>query len=295
MDLERLHINVRGTLKKISMAKLTWFRTGGDAWVFQPVDEDDILDFLEQVPHDIPVYPLGLGSNTLVRDGGYDGVIMRMNAFNDICVHDTCITVGAGAMDAKVAKIAHSHNITGLEYLIGIPGAIGGAIAMNAGAYGTETKDVLVSARGITRTGHVVEYTPDRLGMSYRCCAVAPDVIFTRAVFKGRLGKADDIARTMENITTNRTQTQPVRSATGGSTFRNPDGAKAWELIDSVGLRGAIVGDACISDKHCNFLINQGSATSRDLEDLIEMAIDKVQNIHAIILHPEIKIIGKKQ
>ena len=284
--------SVRGRVQVLAMDKLTWFRTGGYACVFTPADVADIQQFLQHTPAHIPVYPLGLGSNTLVRDGGYRGVIVRMTALNSIAVDGDMITAQAGVSDAKVAKTALQHGLSGLEFMMGIPGAVGGAIAMNAGAYGAEMKHVLVSASALNRRGEQVDLQAADMGMCYRCCAVAEGLIFTRAVLRGVPAHTQDIARHMDTIVTSRAQSQPVKSATGGSTFRNPNGRKAWHLIDSVGLRGYAVGGACISSKHCNFLINTGGATTADLESLLTTAQQKVYDSHHIRLIPEIKIIG---
>ncbi len=283
---------VRGRVQVLDMDKLTWFRTGGRACVFTPADMDDLQDFLQNIPANIPIYPLGLGSNVLVRDGGYKGVIIRMTALNYIQVNGDMVIAQAGVSDAKVAKTALQHGLSGLEFMIGIPGAVGGALAMNAGAYNSEIKNVLVSASALNRHGEQLDFTISDMGLAYRHCQVAQGLIFTQAVFKGIPTPKDDIAQNMDMIIKNRIESQPVKSATGGSTFRNPKGYKAWKLIDSVGLRGYAVGGAHISPTHCNFLINTGTATTADLEKLVHMAQQKVYDTHKVSLIPEIKIIG---
>ena len=284
--------SVRGSVTVVDMHKLTWFRTGGQTCVFTPADSADLQQFLQNLDRDIALYPLGLGSNTLVRDGGYKGVVIRTTRLNNITVQGTTITAGAGVADAKLAKTAQQYGLSGLEFMMGIPGAVGGAIAMNAGAYGAEIKDVLVSASALNRQGQEVQFRQSDMGFSYRYCAVAEGLIFTKAVFKTRPDSHKNIQNRMDKIMINRRDSQPVKSATGGSTFRNPNEKKAWELIDSVGLRGYTVGRACISPKHCNFLINTGGAKTADLEQLILMAKNKVQDQHNINLELEIKIIG---
>ncbi len=283
----------KGNIQILPLSKLCWFRVGGNGIVFSPSDENDLEYFLKNKPSNIKIYPMGLGSNTLVRDGGYDGVIIRLNNFNKTCVKDTTISTGAGNSDLKIAKLAMNNNISGFEFLSGIPGCIGGAIVMNAGAYGNETSDIFVSAQGFDYQGNKLTLSKEQMNFSYRHCDYANNVIFTSATFQGKIGKKEEINKKMQEINISRTNSQPIKSRTGGSTFRNPDNYKAWELIDKVNLRGKVIGGAQISEQHCNFLINQGSATSYDLEKLGELAKNTVKSKLGIDLNWEIKRIGK--
>lgn len=288
---------VRGSLThRAPLAPFSWFRTGGPAEVlFEPADEADLATFLGGCPPDVPVTVIGLGSNLLVRDGGVDGVVIRLGrGFQAIAVEaGHTLRAGAGAADVKVARAAAEAGIAGLTFLRGIPGTIGGALRMNGGAYGGETKDVLVEARGVDRSGHVKVYGNAEMGFSYRRCAVPDDVIFTEALFAGRPGDPAAILAEMTAITEARSATQPVNTRTGGSTFKNPPGAKAWELVDRAGCRGFRVGGAHVSDLHCNFLIADPGATAADVEALGEEVRRRVREATGVTLEWEIRRIGK--
>jgi UDP-N-acetylmuramate dehydrogenase len=276
------------------LADLTWFRVGGPAQVlFMPEDEEDLASFLRELPSDIPVTTVGLGSNLIVRDGGVEGVVIRLGkGFGAIAVDGTQIRAGTAVPDVKVARAAQEAGIAGLSFLRGIPGSIGGALRMNGGAYGGETKDVLIEARGVDRGGNIRTYTNAEMNFTYRHCGVGDDVIFTQALFAGRPGDADAIAAEMNKITESREATQPVKSRTGGSTFKNPPGHKAWQLVDAAGCRGLRVGDAQVSEMHCNFLINLGNATAAEIETLGETVRQRVKNNSGVELAWEIKRIG---
>ena len=286
---------VRGRLlPNQSLAELTWFRVGGPAQVlFMPEDENDLAYFLKALPADIAVTVIGLGSNLIVRDGGIAGVVVRLGrGFNDIAVEGHRIRVGAAVPDVKVARVAQEAGIAGLSFLRGIPGAIGGALRMNGGAYGSETKDVLISARAVDRAGRVHELSVGDMHYAYRHCGAPDDFIFTEAVFQGMPGDRAAIAAEMDEITETRETTQPVKSRTGGSTFKNPPGEKAWQLIDAAGCRGLIVGGAQVSELHCNFLINLGNATATDIETLGETVRKRVKQTSGVELDWEIKRLG---
>jgi UDP-N-acetylmuramate dehydrogenase len=263
---------VRGRYQPMaSMADLTWFRVGGPAEIlFTPADEADLADFLRDTPADIPVTVVGVGSNLLVREGGIEGVVIRLGrGFGAIAVEDGGrIRAGAAVPDVKVAKAALEAGLAGLSFLRGIPGTVGGVLRMNGGAYGRETRDVLVEARALDRAGRVHVLSNADMGYTYRHCGAPEDFIFTEALFQGEAGDPATIAEDMKAITEARESTQPVRSRTGGSTFKNPDGAKAWQLIEAAGCRGLEIGGAKVSQLHCNFLINEGTATAGDLETL---------------------------
>jgi UDP-N-acetylmuramate dehydrogenase len=277
------------------LAPLTWFRVGGPAQVlFMPEDEDDLASFLSELPSEIPVTVVGLGSNLIVRDGGVPGVVIRLGrGFNAVNVEDSNrIRSGTAVPDVKVARVAQEASIAGLSFYRGIPGAIGGALRMNGGAYGRETKDALIEARGVDRAGNIRVYRNADMGYSYRHCSVAEDVIFTEALFEGTPGDAATIAAEMDKITEARESTQPIKSRTGGSTFKNPPGHKAWQLIDAAGCRGLQVGDAQVSELHCNFLLNLGDATAHDIETLGETVRCRVKDNSGVELEWEIKRIG---
>ena len=292
---------VKGRLSAhVSMADLTWFRVGGPADVFfLPADAQDLSHFLGRLDRDIPVTVVGVGSNLLVRDGGVPGVVIRLaGGFNRVTAEPGArVRAGAGALDVTVAKRAGGNAIAGLEFLRGIPGSVGGALRMNAGAYGREIKDVLVTASALDRQGQRHELTVQEMGFGYRHSSVPGDIIFIEAVFQGAKGDAGEIATRMKEISQARETTQPIRSRTGGSTFKNPDpeesgGKKAWQLIDGAGCRGLVIGDAQVSEQHCNFLINRGRATAEDLEKLGETVRSKVANKSRITLQWEIQRIG---
>jgi UDP-N-acetylmuramate dehydrogenase len=287
---------LRGSLEaNAPTAPLSWFRTGGPAQVlFTPADTDDLAHFLANLDADIPVLVVGLGSNLLVRDGGLPGVLIRLGKpFSEIAVEPNHrIRAGAGAPDVKVARAAAEVGIAGLSFLRGIPGTIGGALRMNGGAYGGETKDVLVEAVGLTRSGALRTYTNAEMGFTYRHSAVPDDVIFIEALFEGRPGMPAEILAEMNAITDARSSTQPVNTRTGGSTFKNPPGKKAWELIAAAGCRGLRKGDAQVSEMHCNFLINHGAATAADIEGLGEEVRRRVRETSGVELEWEIKRVG---
>ena len=272
----------------------TWFRTGGPAEVlFRPADVEDLASFLAALPADVPVMVLGVGSNLLVRDGGVKGVIIRlMRGFTAVSVEGHEVVSGAGALDLNVALTAREHSLAGLEFLSGIPGTIGGAVAMNGGAYGGELSQVLLSAEAVDRAGAIHRVDAADLGFSYRHSAPPADWIFTSARLRATPGDQLAIARRIAEIDAARTESQP-RSRTGGSTFVNPPGHKAWELIDGAGCRGLRIGDAQVSEKHCNFLINLGSATAADVEVLGEEVRRRVFEQSGVRLEWEIRRIGE--
>jgi UDP-N-acetylmuramate dehydrogenase len=271
----------------------TWFGTGGPAEVlFRPADVEDLASFLRALPADVPVTVLGVGSNLLVRDGGVKGVVIRlMRGFTGIAVDGNELLAGAGAPDLNVALTARDHALAGLEFLSGIPGTMGGAVMMNAGAYGGELAEVLVSAEAIDRTGKVHRISAAELSFSYRHSSAPADWIFTSARLRGEPGDPLAIARRIAEIDSTRTESQP-RSRTGGSTFVNPPGHKAWELIDQAGCRGLRIGEAQVSEKHCNFLINLGAASAADIEALGEEVRRRVLDTSGVRLDWEIRRIG---
>jgi len=278
------------------LAPLTWFRVGGPAQIFfLPADEADLAVFLAGLPSELPVTVIGLGSNLIVRDGGIPGAVIRLSAkgFGEIAVEPSCrLRVGAAVPDLRAAKAAADAGIDGLAFYRGIPGAIGGALRMNAGAHGGETKDCLVEARGVDRGGAIRVFSNGEMGYSYRHCGAPDDVIFTQALFEGRPGDPATIAAEMDRITAAREATQPIREKTGGSTFKNPPGQSAWKLVDQAGCRGLVVGDAQVSEMHCNFLVNRGAATAADIEALGEEVRRRVKEASGVDLHWEIKRIG---
>jgi UDP-N-acetylmuramate dehydrogenase len=277
------------------LAELTWFRVGGPAQtMFLPEDEDDLAYVLAQLPSEIPVTVVGLGSNLIVRDGGVPGVVIRLGrGFNDIKAEaGSRLRVGAAVPDVKVARAAQENAIAGLSFMRGIPGAIGGALRMNGGAYGRETKDALLEARAVDRSGRVHVLANADMHYTYRHCGAPEDFIFTQALFAGTPGDAATIAAEMDKITEAREATQPIKSRTGGSTFKNPPGQKAWQLIDAAGCRGLVIGDAQVSELHCNFLINRGSAGAADIETLGETVRTRVKENSGVDLEWEIKRIG---
>jgi UDP-N-acetylmuramate dehydrogenase len=294
-DLKAKAPKLRGRLlPNQSLAELTWFRVGGPAQaLLMPEDEADLAYFLGAIPADVPVIVVGLGSNLIVRDGGIPGVVVRLGrGFSDVKVDGLRITAGPAVPDVKVARAAQEAGIAGLSFMRGIPGAVGGALRMNGGAYGGETKDVLVSARAVDRAGNVHVLSNADMHYTYRHCGVPEDFIFTEATFEGRAGDRAVIAAEMDKITESREATQPIKSRTGGSTFKNPPGHKAWQLIDKAGCRGLMVGGAQVSELHCNFLINQGTATAADIENLGETVRKRVKESSGVDLEWEIKRIG---
>lgn len=290
---------VRGRLEaNAPLADLTWFRVGGPAEVlYSPADEADLAHFLKNTADDIPVYVIGVGSNLLVRDGGVPGVVIRLGrGFAGLEAEgDHRIRVGTAVPDMRVARFAADNGIDGLTFLRGIPGTIGGALRMNGGAHGGETRDVLVEARAVDRKGTISVLSNADMGYSYRHCGAAPDLIFTEALFQGRPGRVEDIIAAMDDITAKREASQPIRTKTGGSTFKNPPGQKSWQLIDKAHMRGYILGGARVSDMHCNFLINEGGATAADIENLGEMVRKRVKETSGVDLEWEIKRIGVAQ
>lgn len=288
---------VRGRLtQNADLSKTNWFRVGGPAEVlFKPADLADLQHFLKNKPA-CPVMILGVGSNIIVRDGGIDGVVLKFGReFAGMEIKDGILEVGAAGLDGNVSLFAAEYEIAGLEFLSGIPGSIGGAIAMNGGAYGTEMKDILVKAEAVDLDGVLHSFTNEQLKFSYRKCGALLEkpLIFTKAWLKGKPGNKDEILARINQIKTEREESQPVRSRTGGSTYKNPEGHKAWQLIDAAGLRGFSIGGAQVSEKHCNFFINTGDAKAADLENLIKHVQEKVLQNSGIRLEPEIKIIGK--
>ena len=293
---------VRGRLARDEpLAPFTWLRVGGPAeLVFLPADEDDLQSFLKGLDAAVPVHVLGVGSNTLVRDGGVEGVVIRLGkGFATVSAEGERVTAGAGALDAQVAKAAATAGVAGLEFLTGVPGAVGGALVMNAGCYGSEVKDVLVEAHALTRGGEAITLTAAEMGYSYRRSAAAAEraLIFTGAVFAGRPDAPARIERRMAEITARREKSQPIREKTGGSTFKNPEGHSAWALVDAAGWRGKLFsatgGGAMFSPLHANFLINPGEATAADLEGLGEAVRADVRAQAGVELEWEIKRVGR--
>jgi UDP-N-acetylmuramate dehydrogenase len=286
---------VRGTYAENAPLKdLVWFRAGGNAEVlFRPADAEDLAAFLVAKPSDMRVSVIGVGSNLLVRDGGIPGVVVRLpGAFGKIAVEGTRVRVGAAALDAAVARQAAEAGIGGMEFLRGIPGTVGGALRMNAGCYGREIKDIFVEAIAIDGRGNKHVLTPTDMGFVYRKSQVPGDFIFVEAVFEGEKGDATEIKARMNALVEQRESTQPVKSKTGGSTFKNPPGHKSWQLIDEAGCRGLMRGAAQVSEKHCNFLINTGDATAADIEGLGEEVRAQVKAKFGIELEWEIKRVG---
>ena len=292
--IERLPA-VRGELgEDVPLARITWFRVGGSAEImFRPADRDDLIHFIANRPGDVNVTVIGVASNLLVRDGGIPGVTVRLGrGFAVIGIEDAQVSAGAAALDINVARACRDADVAGLEFLSGIPGTIGGALSMHAGAFGREMADVTVAAEAVDDGGLVRTLTLDDLGFSYRRCAVPEEWVFTGVRLKGVAGERGDIARRMEEIAGTRQGSQPIHSRTGGSTFQNPPGAKAWELIEAAGCRGLRRGGAMVSEQHCNFLINTGSATADDLEALGEEVRRRVRETSGVTLEWEIRIVG---
>ena len=288
--------NLRGRLMPNQpLAELTWFRVGGPAQIlFVPEDEADLAYVLAQLPADIPVTVVGLGSNLIVRDGGVPGVVIRLGrGFGEVKVEDGArIRAGTAVPDVKVSRAAQEAGLAGLAFFRGIPGAVGGALRMNGGAYGRETKDALIEARGVDRQGRLHVLSNGDMHYTYRHCGAPDDIIFTQALFQGAPGDPAAIAAEMDKITESREATQPIKSRTGGSTFKNPPGSKAWQLIDAAGCRGLKVGGAQVSEMHCNFLINLGGASATDIETLGETVRKRVRENSGVELEWEIKRIG---
>ena len=287
---------VRGRLTADApLAPLVWFKSGGKAeWLFEPADAEDLEQFLGELDPHVPVMALGLGSNLIVRDGGVRGVVVRLGKpFAKIeQLDETTIRCGGGASGILVSSTARDHGIAGLEFLRGIPGTVGGFVRMNGGAYGREVSDILVSARLVLRSGEVVEWPREKLGYTYRHSEVPQGAVVVEATFSGEPGEPDAIGAEMDAIARAREESQPLRSRTGGSTFKNPPGHKAWALIDAAGCRGLTMGDAQVSEKHCNFLLNLGSATSAEIEALGEEVRRRVRAKTNIMLEWEIQRVG---
>jgi UDP-N-acetylmuramate dehydrogenase len=277
---------------------------GGPAGaLFLPADEDDVRDFLRALPNSIPVTVIGVGSNIIVRDGGVDGVVIRLvgRRFSEVIVDietvdapKARIVAGAGALDSLVARTAAKAGVEGLEFFAGIPGTIGGALTMNAGCYGRETKDVLESAWGFDRSGEVHRFGAEAFGFTYRRHALPQQMIWMQAVFSGVRSTPESVQAGIARITEQRETTQPIREKTGGSTFKNPTGESAWRLVDEAGMRGARRGGAQVSEKHANFLINTGEASAADIEGLGEEVRAAVKRSRGIDLEWEIKRIGRE-
>lgn len=299
------------------LSKTNWFRVGGVAeWLFKPENTQDLSVFLRAIPAEIAVTVLGVGSNVIVRDGGIDGVVVKLGRGFATCFIPSVaegsvannqrsfdspalaqdkqyIAAGAAMLDLNTALFACDHGLAGLEFLSGIPGTIGGAVRMNAGAYGTEMKDVLVECEVVLRSGEIKIYSNEECGFSYRKSILPEGAIVTQALLKANTGERTEIAARIQEISQRREETQPIRARTGGSTFKNPEGHKAWELIDKAGLRGFTLGGAQVSEKHCNFLINTGSATAADLENLGTHVIKVVKEKLGVTLEWEIKRVGR--
>ena len=287
---------VRGKLTpNAPLAPLVWFKSGGEAeWLFEPKDEDDLTGFLHELDPETPVIALGLGSNLIIRDGGVPGVVVRLGkAFAKVeRLNENSLICGGGASGILVSSSARDAGIAGLEFLRGIPGTVGGFVRMNGGAYGREVKDVLVSAKIVLRSGEVEEWPLEGLGYTYRHSEVPEGAVVIEAMLRGVPGAPEVIGAEMDAIARAREESQPLRSRTGGSTFKNPPGHKAWALIDAAGCRGLTLGGAQVSEKHCNFLLNLGSATSADIEALGEEVRRRVHDKTNITLEWEIQRVG---
>jgi UDP-N-acetylmuramate dehydrogenase len=298
-DLKAAMPRLRGRLlANQSLAELTWFRVGGPAQVlFTPSDEDDLTYFLQALRAELPVTVVGVGSNLIVRDGGIPGVVIRLSprGFGEAAAEGDIVSAGTAALDKRVAETAAAADIGGMEFFFGIPGTIGGALRMNAGANGSETRDVLVEATGIGRDGTRHVFSNADMKFVYRNSGVDPAIIFTSARFRGAITAPEAIRARMNEVQNHRETAQPIREKTGGSTFKNPPGHSAWKLIDAAGCRGLRVGGAQVSEMHCNFLINTGDATGHDIENLGETVRARVKDNSGIELHWEIKRIGIEQ
>jgi UDP-N-acetylmuramate dehydrogenase len=288
---------VKGTYREnVDLSSTNWFQVGGKAEIlYKPTDTEDLAYFLKH-KNDNQITMLSVGSNVIIRDGGIKGVVIKLGKyFNSLEVNDTTLTVGAATLDFNVAQFAANHSLSGLEFLIGVPGSIGGAIAMNAGAYNMDTAEYLVSVEAVNiNTGEIRNLNKQELGFVYRGNSLDGQFIFTKATFVLRKDSKNDILKCMENIIKARSEAQPIKERTGGSTFKNPAEISAWKLIDQAGCRGLTLGGAKVSEKHCNFLINTGNATAADIENLGELVRKKVFNNSDINLEWEIKRIGKK-
>ena len=287
---------VRGSLEANgSLADFIWFRTGGPAeWIFRPADVEDLASFLKALPADISVLAVGVGSNLIVRDGGVPGVVVRLpKKLAKVSVDGDLVRAGGAAMGITVASAARDAGLAGMEFLRGIPGTVGGAVRMNAGAYGRDTSDILVEATVVTRDGQVETWPAERFGFTYRHSSLPDGFVVVEALLRGTPGDKTAITTEMDRIAAEREASQPLRSRTGGSTFKNPAGAKAWELVDRAGCRGLMVGKAQVSEKHTNFLINTGGATGADIEALGEEVRRRVKETSGVDLEWEIERIGR--
>jgi UDP-N-acetylmuramate dehydrogenase len=289
---------VRGKLtQNAPLAPLVWFKSGGTAdWLFEPKDVADLQDFLGNLAPEVPVMALGLGSNLIVRDGGVPGVVIRLGkAFAKVeSVDEVTLNCGGGASGILVSSTARDHGIAGLEFLRSIPGTVGGFVRMNGGAYGREVKDVLIDCDVVIRSGEIATLPLSELGYTYRHSDLTDGCVVVAARFRGEPGDPQAIQTEMDRISAAREASQPLRSKTGGSTFKNPDGGKAWELVDKAGCRGLTIGGAQVSEKHTNFLINTGTATSAEIEELGEEVRRRVKDSAGVDLEWEIKRIGRK-
>lgn len=289
---------VKGTYRKdVDLSPTNWFRVGGKAEIlYKPADAEDLAFFLKHKPDNCPITILSVGSNVIIRDGGIKGVVIKLGRyFNSLEVNDDKLTVGAATLDFNVAQFAATHSLSGLEFLISVPGAIGGAIAMNAGAYNMDTAEHLVSAEAVNiNTGEITNLDKQDIGFVYRGNSLNGQFIFTKALFSLKKNNKEDILKRMEDIVKARSDAQPIKERTGGSTFKNPKEISAWKLVDQAGCRGLAIGGAKVSEKHCNFLINTGNATAADIENLGELVRKKVFNDSNTNLEWEIKRIGEK-
>ena len=289
-------INKNFLFQNKKMSNLTWFGVGGlSKYYFQPSSENDLVTFLKDNELNLPIYPLGAGSNIIIRDKGFNGIIIHFNKLKEISINEKgIINTYCGAMDADVARFARNHSRTDLEFLIGIPGTIGGGIKMNSGAYGSEIKKILIDVTAINKNGMLKKFTVEDLKLDYRTNKLSQEWMFLKARFKSNNGSKDLIQKKMKEIIQSRKISQPTGKKTGGSTFMNGKDFKAWELIDNAGCRGLKKGGAIISNKHCNFIINEKNATAADIEKLGETVRKKVFEKTGKKLKWEIKIIGQK-
>ncbi len=280
----------------VPLSKTNWFNVGGEAQVlFRPSNIEQLVFFLKNRPQNINITILGVGSNLLVRDGGIKGVVIKLGReFTQMTANGNIIESGAAALCYNLAMFAAVHNLTGLEFLVGIPGSVGGASFMNAGAYGSDISSSLISADIIDENGNIQTLSNSDIGYIYRGQTLPENIIFIKSRFKLEQGNRKDIEEKMDNISKAREETQPIRSKTSGSTFKNPEGKKAWQLIDEAGCRGLKIGGAEVSTKHCNFFINSDNATATDIENLGEEVRKRVKEESGIELEWEIKIIGDK-
>jgi len=295
--LEQFIENSGSFKRDYELNKINWFQVGGKAdLVFKPKSPEELQEFLK-LKGDMEVLVLGVGSNIIIRDGGYRGCVIRLGRAFTECTQlsDTEIEVGAANLDLNIALYTAKLGISGLEFLSGIPGTIGGAVKMNAGAYGGEFKDVAVKICGYDFSGNYREYSLAEMNYGYRKSNPERELIYTKVILKGKKGNPEEISKAIKEIQQKREESQPLRTKTGGSTFKNPDGHSAWKLVDEAGCRGLVVGDAIMSEKHCNFMINRGNATASDLENLGNLVRQKVKEKTGVDLVWEIKIIGEKK